>query len=80
MRIQRPTKLPTYTHAHCPLCTVGAGAAAAGAAWLGINSMVIGIPLGAFGLALGLRIGAMIKRQYLPYQRPLIGLSSWVSD
>ena len=71
--------LPTYAHAHCPLCTAGAGAAAAGAAWLGVNSMVIGILIGAFGLALGLWIGAMIKRQYLPYQRPLIGLSSWLT-
>jgi hypothetical protein len=71
--------LPTYAHAHCPLCTVGAGAAAAGAAWLGVKSMVIGILLGAFGLALGLWIGAMIKRQYVPSQHLLIGLFSWLT-
>lgn len=46
--------LPRATFAHCPLCTIGAGAAAVGAAWLGVSYMVIGVFLGAFGLAIGL--------------------------
>lgn len=71
--------LSTPAYAHCPLCTAGAGAAAAGAAWLGVNSTVIGILLGAFGLALGLWIGGMIQRSYIPYQRGLIGIFSWLT-
>ena len=31
----------TEVSAHCPLCTVGAGAAAAGAVWLGVQKAAV---------------------------------------
>jgi hypothetical protein len=71
--------LSDTAQAHCPLCTAGAGAAAAGAAWIGVSSMVIGILLGAFGLALGLWLGGLIKRSYVKYQRWLIGIFSFLT-
>lgn len=71
--------LSNHVYAHCPLCTAGAGVAAAGAAWLGVNSTVIGILLGAFALALGLWIGGMIKRPSIKYQRGLIGIFSFLT-
>ena len=33
--------------AHCPLCAMGAGAAAVGAVWLGISKVVVGLFIGA---------------------------------
>jgi hypothetical protein len=71
--------LSSQAYAHCPLCTAGAGLAAAGAVWLGVNSTVVGISLGAFGLALGLWLGAMVKRQYIKYQRFIIGIFSFLT-
>ena len=50
--------------AHCPLCTVGAAAAAIGASWLGLSSFSIGIFMGAFALAMGLWIGKLLKRKF----------------
>lgn len=71
--------LPQGVLAHCPLCTIGAGAAAAGAAWLGVKYMVIGIFLGAFAVALGLWIGRMIKKSYIPHQTSLLGVLSFIT-
>ncbi|MFQ6115415.1 MAG: hypothetical protein ACE5NG_15250 [bacterium] len=75
--------LPRAVFAHCPLCTIGAGALAVLAAKLGVSVFVIGIWLGAFGLALGLWIGRLIimkfKRKFIPYQTPLIGLASFAA-
>lgn len=71
--------IPRSAFAHCPLCTIGAGAAAAGAAWLGVSYVVIGLFLGAFSLALGLWIGKMIKKQYVRNQTILLGILSFVT-
>ncbi len=38
---------------HCPLCTVGAGAAGGLAVWLGVSQGVVGVFIGAFGFAMG---------------------------
>jgi hypothetical protein len=65
--------------AHCPLCTVGAGAAAAGAAWFGISNIVIGIFLGAAALAMGLWISRLIKKKYFPYQKWAISVFSFAT-
>ncbi len=65
--------------AHCPLCTVGAGAAAAGAAWLGVDNIVIGIFLGASALAMGLWFSRLIKKKYVPLQKLAISSFSFAS-
>lgn len=66
-------------HAHCPLCTAGAGLAALGAAKLGVGSMSIGIFLGAFALALGLWIARFLKKQYLPGQKGMLAVLSFAT-
>ncbi len=66
-------------YAHCPLCTVGAAAAAGGAAWLGVSKIVIGIFIGAFAVSIGWWISNLIKKQYVPFQRLLIILFSFVT-
>ncbi|OGL82965.1 hypothetical protein A3B32_00730 [Candidatus Uhrbacteria bacterium RIFCSPLOWO2_01_FULL_53_9] len=52
--------LPRAALAHCPLCTVGAGAAAIGAAWLGVDQGPIGIFIGAFAIAVGSWIARIV--------------------
>ncbi len=65
--------------AHCPLCTIGAGAAAAGAAWFGVDNIVIGIFLGAAALAMGLWFSRLIKKRYVPFQKWVISALSFAS-
>ncbi len=64
---------------HCPLCTIGAGAAAVGASWLGIGDGPIGIFIGAFAIALGLWIARIVKKQYIPGQKYVITALSFVT-
>ena len=59
-------------HAHCPLCTAGAAAAAGGAAWLGVNNASIGVFIGAFAVSMGWWISNLTKKRYVPFQRQLI--------
>ena len=65
--------------AHCPLCTIGAGAAAAGAVWLGVNKVVVALFIGAFAMSMGLWFARLIKKKYLPLQKPLIIIIIFVS-
>lgn len=65
---------PKLAAAHCPLCTVGAGVLAVLAASLGVSSMVVGVLIGAFALALSLWIAKMPKKEYVPYQKQLLTL------
>jgi len=58
--------------AHCPLCTIGAGAAAMGASYLGVKDAAIGVFIGAFAVALGFWSAKLIKKNYLKYQSELI--------
>jgi len=58
--------------AHCPLCTVGAGAAAAGAVWLGISKVIVALFIGAFAMSMGIWLSKLIKKQYIPFQKSLI--------
>lgn len=60
--------IPRISYAHCPLCTVGAGALAVAAAYLGISSMIVGVLIGAFALALGMWLAKMPKKKYFPEQ------------
>lgn len=71
--------IPRTTNAHCPLCTAGAGAAALGAAWLGVSQTSIGVFIGAFGIAIGLWIHRAIKKSFIPYQQFLLAAFSYLS-
>ena len=58
--------------AHCPLCTIGAGAAAAGAVWLGVSKVVIALFIGAFAVSMGYWFSNLLKKKYIPFQKTLI--------
>lgn len=50
--------------AHCPLCTIGAGAAVGIAIWLGVSLVSVGIFIGAFSIAVGLWIARLIPKKF----------------
>jgi len=54
--------------AHCPLCTLGAAAAAGGASMLGVSHATIGVFLGAFAVSMGWWVARLIKRKIFKYQ------------
>ncbi len=60
--------------AHCPLCTVGAGAAAAGAVWLGVSKVVVALFMGAFAMSMGMWFARVLdkKKRFIPFQYSLI--------
>ncbi|MDP2628309.1 MAG: hypothetical protein Q8P15_00230 [Nanoarchaeota archaeon] len=60
--------------AHCPLCTVGAGAAAAGAVWLGISKVVVALFIGAFAMSMGMWFARVIEKRkiFIPFQNFII--------
>lgn len=62
---------PAIARAHCPLCTLGAGAVAVGASWLGVSNFSVGIFIGAFGLAMGLWMAKLLK-----WPKEVLGLLS----
>lgn len=64
-------------HAHCPLCTIGAAAAAGGAAYLGVSHLAIGLFVGAFGVSTGWWVSRLIKER-IKYQLPLLVLVSFL--
>ena len=64
--------IPNVTYAHCPLCTVGAGALAVLAASIGVSSVVVGVLIGAFSLALGFWLSGMVKREYIAFQKHIL--------
>lgn len=63
---------PEKALAHCPLCTGGAGAAAALAAFLGVKYGAIAVFMGAFATAISLWIAKKIKKQYIRYQPQIL--------
>ncbi len=71
-------KMP-FASAHCPLCTIGAAAVAGGAAWMGVNHVVIGLFIGAFAMSLGYWIAKLVKKQYFPLQSFTIITLSYLS-
>ncbi len=71
--------LPATAHAHCPLCTAGAGVVALGAAKLGVGPMAVGILLGAFAVALGLWVARLLKKQYVPRQKAVLAIFSFAT-
>ncbi len=56
--------------AHCPLCTIGAGAAAAGAVWLGVSKVVVALFLGAFSMSMGMWFARFLtkKKKFFRFQ------------
>ena len=73
------TLVPRVALAHCPLCTVGAGALAVFAAYLGVSSIIVGVLIGAFALALGAWLAPLLKREYIPYQKEALTLLIYLS-
>lgn len=64
--------------AHCPLCTVGAAAAAGGALWLGVNLIVVALFIGAFAVSTGWWISRLIKKQCWKYQKTALIIASFL--
>lgn len=71
--------LPGMALAHCPLCTAGAGIVALGAVELGLGPMSVGIFLGAFAVALGIWFARFLKKRYIPQQKTILVLLSFVT-
>lgn len=65
-------------HAHCPLCTMGAMAAASGASYLGVSNAIVGLFTGAFAVSTGWWVADRIKKKYLPHQKALLIISSFL--
>jgi len=68
----------TATFAHCPLCTAGILVAASGAAYMGVSKVVISLIVGALSVSIGWWIAKSIKKQYIPLQKPIIILASFL--
>lgn len=64
-------------YAHCPLCTIGAGAAAGTAAYFGVAASVLGVFIGAFAVAVGLWFARVLPRK-IPLQNTLLVLGSFL--
>lgn len=71
--------LPAVARAHCPLCTVGAGALAVLAASLGVSTPTVGVFIGGFALAMSLWIAGLIKKKYFAQQDLVVTLVIFLS-
>ena len=58
--------------AHCPLCTIGAAAAVGGAAYLGVNKVVLSLFVGAFAISMGMWFANVVKKKYIHFQDTII--------
>lgn len=61
--------------AHCPLCTIGAGATAGVAVWLGISKVVVALFIGGFAMSMGMWFARIVKKDYIKYQKAVIVLA-----
>lgn len=64
-------------HAHCPLCTMAVGTAVISAKYYGLDSTIIGLLVGGFGVSTGLWVGLKIKRHF-KFQLGLIVFLSFI--
>ena len=64
--------------AYCPLCTIGAAAAVGGAAYIGVNKVVLSIFIGAFAISMGMWFANVVRKKYIPFQKTVIILSSFL--
>lgn len=71
--------VPKVVSAHCPLCTVGAGALAVLAASLGLSSGIVGILIGAFATVLSIYLAKIVKKKYFNGQNILIIIVVYLS-
>ena len=67
-----PIFLASRVVAHCPLCTIGAGAAAGAAVWLGVSNVAVILFIGAFAMSMGMWFSRIIKRKFIPFQKIII--------
>ena len=69
-----PIFLIKTVSAHCPLCTIGVGAAAAGAVWLGVSKVVVALFIGAFAMSMGMWFARLLKKKgkFIPFQSGLV--------
>jgi len=62
--------------AHCPLCTIGAGAVAFGAVELGFSKVVVALFVGGFAMSMGLWMSRLVnkwtKRKFFKFQDSLV--------
>ena len=62
----------SFVSAHCPLCTIGAGAAAGAAVWFGVSKVVVALFIGAFAMSMGMWFSNLVKRKFIPFQKTVI--------
>ena len=67
-----PIFLASRVSAHCPLCTIGAGAAAGAAVYLGVSKVVVALFIGGFAMSMGMWFSRIIKKKYIPFQSAMI--------
>src|SRR3989344_1815747 len=72
--------LPKLVSAHCPLCTVAAGAGIGVARWIGFDDSIVGLFLGAFIVSMGLWFNNLLKKRKvnIPSQGFLIVFASFL--
>lgn len=70
---------PLPALAHCPLCTLGAGAAAITAKFFGAGTATVGVFIGAFAIALGSWTNMLIRKRFIHYQREALEVLSFLT-
>ena len=71
--------LVRFISAHCPLCTIGAGAAAGAAVWLGVSKVAVALFIGGFAMSMGIWFSKIPKKKYIPFQKTLIILAIFLT-
>ena len=71
--------LVRFISAHCPLCTIGAGAAAGAAVWLGVSKVAVALFIGGFAMSMGMWFSKIPKKKYIPFQKTLIILAIFLT-
>jgi len=64
--------------AHCPLCTGAVAGAAVVAKYYGMDLIILGLFVGAFGISTGLWVGRKMKKEYFKFQLWTIVLVSFL--
>ena len=64
--------------AHCPLCTGAVAGAAVVAKYYGMDLIILGLFVGAFGISTGLWVGRKIRTEYFKFQLWTIVLLSFL--
>ena len=69
-----------FVAAHCPLCTAAVGGAAITAQYFGLDTSIIGLLVGAFGISTGIWVANKIKKRYFRLQSAaLVALSFFLT-